>query len=101
MSFLVRWSEPSGPKEETLATAKTAIDRYVELFGKGYTGLAVRSDAGRSLGADDLLRLIGRDAKRQVTEDDTGRRSSVSEKEIFPHIAFSHSEPATLAHPGE
>ena len=57
MPFKVSWTEPTGGKQETFATAGEAHAKVLELQNSGQINIGVKDDNGRRVKTDDLLRL--------------------------------------------
>lgn len=58
MGFCIRWTDPAGAREEPIAYAKTAAERYVELLGQGHTGVEILDHDGNKLTAQQLAQLV-------------------------------------------
>jgi hypothetical protein len=66
MPFKVRWTEPTGAKVIDAATAKEALENYVEVLGKGFAAVEARDDSGRKMKHDDLIQLMAIDTRNRL-----------------------------------
>ena len=58
MSFKVRWTEPGGAKAFDAATAKNAMEKYVEVLRQGFAAIEIRDDSGRKIKPDEMAQLV-------------------------------------------
>jgi hypothetical protein len=63
MPYQIGWTEPSGARLHSTMSAKTALEMYIELLGKGYARVEVRDGSRTKLTEEDLLRLMALEKK--------------------------------------
>ena len=57
MAYRVGWAGPNGMHSETVATAKVALTKYLQLLDEELSWTEVRNEAGIKLSSDDLAHL--------------------------------------------